>query len=72
MVACGHSRNRNGIVLIHSGTINVSKIVPGFQPMIIDNSNSFVSRKNPLFIHRFSDLKVCDFGLSLYQCQLPF
>ena len=55
-------------MLICSGTVSVSRIVPGFLPTIVENHSSFVARKKQktflLKLNKFPDLKVCDFGLS--------
>ena len=56
MVACERGLNRSEM-LIRSGTVSVSRIVPGYPPIIADNCVSFV-----FFVMQFPDLKVCDFG----------
>ena len=48
-MVCGPDLNLSGAVLICSGMASVSMIEPGFPSVFLDNCDSFVARKNPLF-----------------------
>ena len=55
-------------MIIRSGTVSMSGIVPGIPSLFVDNCGSFAARKNPFYSIKFPGLNICDFGLS----SLPF
>ena len=58
-------------MLVRSGTVSISGIVPGFLSVFVDNRGSIVARKDA-FICKFPDLKICGFESSPLPIQTAF